>query len=488
MRAPGAATRLSLGLLTWEASQSITVAIRCDTYPPVKAPTSDQETTTTPRTGFVSDSVQLGWSVLTSAWTTLIVGGLIATSLAVGAHMVPQEAGFKELLATQDYASARAFAGLGLTDAVAGWLSLLLYLTAGLNLIGLYLRYGMGAGESRRDADSSGGAWVTEVHATLQRPVHEVVQRLPAAFSRTRRRRNSDVVVSQRGLWDGGWVLVLAGALAFLGAVGVDRGGAFEGRVTLVPGASEVSKTEFRTDQGLWIKRPNLGLVCLPADPADPARTRQCRLPTSRGGAEVALGAGQTVSAGDLQLRQFSETPRPALISEGVGPSLLLRAGGASKPPQRLNVAANGNSYRVDAKTSAAQPTSVELTSFFSPDGPFVVASVAKGPRVLMTPALEAKPAAVPGTDLFLAGVPWWRVELRVGTDPGRYLRYTALALLLLGLLLMVVLPEVRIRVEPVPGGGACRVSVRSANRRGVAQSHLAQIVKLNDSAKVKAR
>jgi len=439
------------------------------------SPTTSPTVSTPEEAGLVNASVQLGWAVLTSGWTALLVGGLIAALFTVGGHVDPIGSSFKELLATHDFATARTLRGLGLDDAPTGWLTLLLYVVAGLNAIGLFLRYGLAMGGPQRPLDGRTGPWVSQVSATVDASVPEVVKALPEAFSRTRRRRGSDLVTSQRGLWEGAWVLVIAAAITILASMAVDRGSAFDGRVSLVPSSRQAAVTEFRSDRGDWIKRPALGLVCLPADPSDPTRTRSCRLPgRSDGGvSEATLAAGEAAQLGNLTLRQTEELALPALINEGSGPSLLLRDGGRDGAAQRLQVTANGATYRVNSGGAA-----VELSSFFGPDGPFVVARMPGKPPVLMTPALAKASEPVPGTKLHLAGIPWWRVEFRLSTDPGRYLRYTAIGLLLVALLVMLLLADVRVIIEPNPDGSGSVIAVRSANRRGLPAEHLEQVVK----------
>lgn len=417
----------------------------------------DEDGMAEPREG----SVHFGWAVLTSGWTTLVVASLLATLAAVGAPIEPQGASLKELLVAYDFAAARALHGLGISDVAAGWLTLFLYVIGGLNVIGLFLRYGQGVGGPSRRRDGAVGAWVTEVSAGVERPIFEVTKRLPARFNKSRRAKNSDVVTVTKGVWDGAWILVGAAGVTALAGIAVDRASAFQGRVTFVPETRQLPVSEYRTERGDWMKRPGMGLLCLSADPGDPARRRKCSLLTAGGEPSVAeLAAGETAKLGRLTVRQLSETAVPALAAEGVGPTILLRTGGPEAPPEKLEFQSNGATYRVGKGDS---PT--ELTGFLGPDGPLVVARSPNHRPVLMVPALGSPPAAVPATQLFVSGVPWWRVEIGLSTDPSRYLRYTALGLLIVALLLMLGIPDLRIRIEPIAGGGRCVIHVRSVNR-----------------------
>lgn len=462
-----------------------------------KPPAAQSSASTRASGGLLADSVQLGWSVLTSGWTLVVVGCLLAAVYLAGAHVSPVGASFKELLDTHTFAASRTMNGLGLNDPAAGWVALFLYLIACLNGLGLFLRYGLGAlgsGSSTSDSEETtpdgptatsvadteaAGAWTTSQTSTIPNvAVHEVVQQLPSSFARTRRQRGTRVVTAQRGLWDGAWILVGAGALTLLGSIAIDRGGAFEGRIQIVPGTSQPSETEFRADSGMWIKRPGLRIVCLPADPNDRQRTRKCRVPSPQGGepVEVALAAGTEANVDGLRLRQVRELPLPALIDEKVGPSLLIRGGGKAASPQKLQVESDGATYRVGGKKTDGSDQQIQVTSFFGPDGPFVVASVPGGKPTLLTPALGRPAEPVPGTNTYIAGIPWWRVEFRASTDPGMYLRLTGAALLLLGLLLMLAVPDLRLQIRPV--GDNCLVTLRSSNRRGIVRSEMAALVK----------
>ncbi|MGM0578149.1 MAG: hypothetical protein ACQEXJ_20660 [Myxococcota bacterium] len=418
-----------------------------DATQPTEAP--EQQSTTG---DLQEEAYQVGWAVLGSSRTFMVLAGLLA-AVVLGGGAVDQGLGRAELLERYDWAVARAILLLGLDTALTSWPFVLLVLLLALNGIGLYLRHRALTPVEERARRT----WVGPAVARARGQVHGRDEAVASAVARSAGVRKPapterGVLAMRRGLWNEGLGLVVLGLVVLGAAVLVGEKAALEARVELIPGVDDAStgRATVRAED-TWIERQlTFDVHCRRADPADPLRRRTCRIRGFMADEPLQVGAGQSDSAAGVTLRPLSETPRPQLGQ----PTLLLRRG--QGPPEVLQ-GEDGRTYELDDGT--------RLTPFAGPDGPLVVARPPDGPAALLSPALEREPAALPGA-LRVDGVPAWEVQLMAEAHPERFLRWAGLAFLVLGLVIMGALPHLGVVV--VPHEETTEVRAWSFNRPGL--------------------
>ena len=174
-----------------------------------------------------------------------------------------------------------------------------------------------------------------------------------------------------------------------------------------------------------------------------------------RGGEEagVELAAGRTTRALGFDVTTLSETPRP----DGAGSTLLLYRPGAPTP--EVLQAQRDKSY--------ALPDGTRVSAFAGADGPVVVvrpAAEAKTPPArLLVPSATVPERSAAAARLEADGVPGWTLTVALRTRPQHPLTLAGVALLVLGLALIALVPQVIVAF--LPAGDETRVIAWSVNR-----------------------
>lgn len=392
--------------------------------------------------------VALAWRILSSPTTMLTLCALLALVLALGAAL-PQRPLPAELARHLPFASAEAAAGLGLTDVLVAWPTLLLLLLIGLNAAGLILAGRARGGPSR---------FTSQATATVAEPLDSLRTRAPVPL-----RFQGARASGRRGLYREGALLALLGLGALLAALAISRASALDARLRLAPGSGAVSDASTR-DGDLYLARSlGIGLICERPDPQDPHRAFGCRLaaPGATTATELSLAPGYTTRADDLSFTPLSEEVRPFSAAEPL--DLVLTRNGAA---QRL---------RLEPGTTATLGATQEhLTALPDGDGPLVVLERdGTRPMLLAPPMSPTAPTAI--GDLTLEAQTPTVLFVSATTSPEAPLLIAGVLLVALGLLLMGLVPHVEVELTPEADG--TRVTVWSANRPARPHEVLARFI-----------
>lgn len=415
------------------------------------------------------DAVQLGWDLLSSPRTLVALSALLGTVVFAGA-LVVQGATSTELMAHHSFGVAHNIERLGFQHVLTAWPTLLLALLIVLNLVGITLRrtFGIGAGLSER---SPRPALATSREGVVDLDKAAMGAALDQHVGGKVWTRSDGALVARRGLYSEAGFGILAGLAMLAIAVGVGRG-AFEARMTLIAGADKPEEAALSTEVregGDWIERQvPLAVTCAGADPMDQWRRRECVLLEGDGGRRPFLAtAGQSAKVGDLVITVEREAPVAGALRNQV--ALLLEREGKGPEIHRGEV---GRTFRLQ--------TGEALTSFVGPDGPFTVVAAAEGRPTLMAPAL-GRPKAPAPSGLSLSGIPPYRVQVALSSDPARFFVLGGVITLVLALLLRILVPHLLLIARRTPAG--YRVLLVSYNRRRLPEATLEALRRAGDAS-----
>lgn len=422
------------------------------------------------------EAIRIGWAVLTSPRTLLVLSAVLSALLLFGA-VVEQGADREALLRAWPWSVARTLDGLGLERVLTAWPTLLVGLLLALNVAGLVLRHLALVPVARRADRVWTGPAVFRARLRLDRPADRV-DRAAAEVVGGRTTVDEGVRVRRRGLWVEGLVLLGLGMAALALSGGVAEGGGWEARLEVHPdgrseGDDDVTRRRVRRGE-LWLEQQlPWSLDCERADPRDRRRRRRCTLRGPEGRAETTLAAGESVRALGVTLRP--ERERLRVSDEAV--RLTVRRPGADGP-ERLRTKPDRR-YELPAGASGDGEGAggVTLRAFPGENGPLVVANPPEGRRRLLLPALEREPTELSdGTRL--AGLPDWVVDVRLESRPERYLVLAGVGLVVVGLLLLALVPHLGAAVRPAPDDpeGAAELHAWSFNRPGTPGDRLARL------------
>lgn len=416
--------------------------------------------------------IAVAWRVLSSPRTFLALGAVLALFLAVAAT-VPQRASPAELARALPFASADAASGLGLTDALVAWPTLLLVLLMALNAVGIFVARSLGRGPSGALAAQASAIvpalGVDAVRARLGRV--PALRRLPLRLEST---REGARVVARRGPLREGAAVALLGLVALAIGLALARGSALEARLTLAPGTGALSEAIVRDGELLLPRAFPWALACARPDPQDPRRAFDCRL----GGAAqpaaipVSLAPGYaskvTVASAsgamDFELRPLAERPRRFDASEAYE-VVLTRPGSG---PERLRLE--------PGQTVALTASGDQLTAFPGPDGPMIVVEGdGHAPVLLAPPTARFGSATNAGEALRLEVEPATTLTVGLATAPEAPLVLAGVLLVTLGLLLMAAVPHLTVVLEPA--GEGTRVAFASVNRPELPRAALGRLL-----------
>lgn len=395
------------------------------------------------------EPLTLSWRILSSPLTFAVLATLLALNLLL-AMTVRQGATLKTLLADHDFSTVQAVQGLGLDHVSTAWSTQLLWLLLLLNVIGLFLRHRAGADQPL--PSGAAGVWVSRVHGVIPSSLKALASQVEAAagggtlsWSRAGSR-----LVLRRGRAREAIGVVGLGLLTLLASLVVQDQLGLDAQMTVIPGGSGGEARMQVREEARWVERQQpLALTCDRADPADPQRRRLCQARSADWAGSFQVGAGSDDWVAGYRMRALEETPRPGRADEDI--VLLMTRPGAPRPSQLQG--RSGQGYRLS--------TGEALSLFAGPHGPLVVVSEPDEPPYLMAPALGRSPSAAPGT-MRLEASPSWSVVMAMTGEPGVYLWWAGLLLLLVGLLLLCR-PHVTLHLEATIDGTA--VVVESMNR-----------------------
>lgn len=392
--------------------------------------------------------VALAWRILSSPTTMLTLCALLALVLALGAAL-PQRPLPAELARRLPFASAEAAAGMGLTDVLVAWPTLLLLLLIALNAAGLIL-VGRGRGGPSR--------FTSHATATVGEALDSLRTRAPVPL-----RFQGSRAFGRRGLYREGALLALLGLGALLAGLAISRATALDARLRLAPGSGAVSDAATRDGDLYLSKSLGFGLMCERPDPQDPHRAFGCRLaaPGTTAAQELSLAPGYTTRADDISFKPLLEEVRPFSNDEAL--DLVLTRNGAA---QRL---------RLEPGTTATLGATQEhLTALPDGDGPLVVLERDGARPVLLAP--PTTPTTRSASDgLGIEAQTPTVLFVSATTAPEAPLVLAGVLLVVLGLLLMGLVPHVELELAPEAGG--TRVTVWSANRPARPHEVLARFI-----------
>lgn len=395
-------------------------------------------------------TVALAWRLLSSPRTTLTLCALLALVLALGAA-VPQRPLPAELARRLPFAAAEAASGLGLTDVVVAWPTLLLLLLLALNAAALILTNRARSGPPR---------FVASATTIVAEPLDSLRTRTPLAL-----RFQGARASGRRGLFREGALLALLGVGALLVGLAVSRSSALDARLRLAPGSGGASEASARDGDLYLAKSLGIGLACERPDPQDPQRAFGCRLTHggAQAGQELSLAPGYTTTVDGLALSPSAEAIRPFSSSEPLD-LVLTRADRV----ERLRLE--------PAQTATLSATHERLTALPDADGPLLVLARDGARPVLLAPpsTLGAAPATASDLPRIEAQTPTV-LTVSASTSPEAPLVLAGVLLVVLGLLLAGLVPH--LELELVPEGSGTRVLVWSANRPTHPREVLARLV-----------
>jgi hypothetical protein len=394
----------------------------------------ETETETAPR-GF--EPLHLSWWILSSPLTFAALSSLLALLLLLGMG-VEQGAGLKGLLSAHAFSTVRAIQGFGIDRVLTGWTTQLVALLLCLNTLGLFLRYG------RQPGALPGAIRVT---GELPVSIEALAEKAPGLiggrdlqWGMNRRRVQFQHGFAREAMW-----LVLVGLLTLLLALIVWDRLALDARLTVIPGEAGGQARMLVQEGDHWVERQlPMALSCERADPADGQRRRRCQARTSEWEGHFVVGAGREDRIAGYRISALDESPRMGLSDEDI--VLLIRRGEASSRAQLKGQ--SGQHYRLSAGE--------ELSLFSGLHGPLVVVKTTDGNTTLMAPRLTMDD--IEGVAPFaLEAVPAWSVRMAMQGEPHRYLMWSGLLLLLVGLLLLCR-PEATVRFVATETGTEVRI------------------------------
>lgn len=409
---------------------------------------------------------QLAWRILTSPRTFMALAAVVAGLAFVGA-IVPQGGDVEALLPHYPFHLAELLARMGLNDVLTSWPFLLSLLLLVLNTLGLALRWGWLP--SQGAAEPGDGPHIEVERGQADVGTDALVHRLAHAGGFGKPKRTGKTLVAKRGMQTEGWVLIAAGAVAFIAALVAARSGDMTLRIQSNPGAMSPELSAEVTsvmDGGVWIDRVlPFRVTCGRADPMDAAARMPCVFGDDQRTESFTLTPGKTATVGGLTLRPSRLTP---LVPSGSGNVELLVKTTPEAPPLLLG-SQPGTTVNVTS-------TGHELTVLSGPDGPLIVARHAGAAPVLLAPAPDGVERAL-GVDaagasggMSFQAVPARRLTILASTGRERFLLWAGLALVLIGLTLLVAVPALSVRMRDVTAETST-VEVTSLNRAGVARS-----------------
>ena len=404
------------------------------------------------------DAVRIGWWMFTSSGTLVILLSALASLLLAGAAL-PQGEGGQALLDRYDFSMATALTELGLDHVTTSWPAAFLTLLLLLSALGLLVRWRWTADAADRATHLWSGPGVARATTTLDGVPAEVAARAAPNLQTWVRQQTHDgeAVIMRRGLLGEGLLIVAIALVSVAAAALAGSLLATDARVELVPGAAPLPAAQQRVmvrEGDRWLSRQiGVGLSCGVADPADPWRRRTCVLQRRGEEAELELAAGRTSRALGLDLTPLAEAPRAG----GAVSTLLLHRPGAST--LELLEAQRDRTY--------ALPEGSRISAFPGADGPVIVVrpeADAKTPAArLLVPSTSVRDGAAAGERLQVDGVPGWLLTVAVRSRPHLPLTLAGVALLVLGLALIALVPQVV--VVFLPSGDGTRVIAWSVNR-----------------------
>ncbi|MFT7582819.1 MAG: hypothetical protein ACI9MR_004503 [Myxococcota bacterium] len=404
------------------------------------------------------------------AWRALTSPGALASVLAIIGVFValtlltPVRATSRELHESLPYALAELIGQLGLADPLTAWPLLLLGLLGALICVGILVRGSLSASDSEALTD---GPWVETDAVALDVGPEEARQRLTKPFGVKKvawRHEPNGVITTRHGAWNEGFGVFVLGALGLVAAAVVGRATALDGQLTLTAGDPGTSSIVMKARSGdMWVDRVlPVRLACDAAQPLDSLRRHRCTLTTADGAQDIVLQPGVTTSVGPLNLRPLRSRPLATGRSEPID-TLITTAPG--EKPKRLAMP--------QGQTFSLEDTKQQLTALAGPDGPMLVVTnpgASDVPGTLLLPSSAGRAEAL-ASGLAFEAVAKQRLTIEVQTEPQRYLRYAALFLILLGLVLMTLRPAVAIRIAPSIAADrtmGSQVQMTSMNRRGL--------------------
>jgi len=357
---------------------------------------------------------------------------------------VPQGSSYEDLLGLYPYAVARTMQSLGFHDLWSSWVLWFVVLLTGITGLGVFVRL-------RSSVETiHGQGWDTELD--LQGTQEDLVKQISTSLGGRRPRSRGTLLVWTTGIRREAIGLVLVGLAAVVVASFVGRHLGLNARMSLQTGIEDEHAVlrSLRWHNGGWVEgRPPVSLRCARSDPQDGLRRRPCTV----GGLEapITLRAGKVTRADDLEFTPLSER----LLPGGELPELLIRHGDERA---KLLRAKHGFAYVLEDGT--------RLTAYSGPDGPVaVVRPPGGGPAELHVPSGDVDPKA----SIQLAGVPGVSMEVGISRRPERMLSMCAALFLFMGFLLLGLVPELTVALEPREGGAVVRA--RSWNRGSLAKT-----------------
>ncbi|MDP6946226.1 MAG: hypothetical protein QF464_18910, partial [Myxococcota bacterium] len=362
---------------------------------------------------------------------------------------------------------------LGVHDLLVSWPLWLASLLMLLNGVGFWLRHiRMSPVTHRRWT----GPAVDNATLTTAQALDAVRDALDAEFGQSKRGPDGSLLV-RTGLWAEGLLLVVVGIVTLVAALAIERHTGLEARIEVdadqaTPSAEGGQMVVRVREDGGWIERQlPFTAACSPTAHRDPARGWSCNLtrtsPSAPGAppaleqARINVGPDWPDEAFGLTFHIASERPRFTHTP--------IRLVDRAAPDERLL-------YEGPAKGTTTLPDGHRLTPFTGPDGPLVVVTPTEGRPYLLVPAADASLAPAKVGTASVAAVPGWRLTLGATSQPGRYLIWVGLALVLFGLLVVALVPHLTLRARTTDSDGVV-LDAWSFNRRGRADAVLSGVV-----------
>jgi len=389
-----------------------------------------------------------------SAPTTLLVLGLLMGLYLTWAAFIPGALSPTEVATALGFGAAEITIGLGASDPIAAWPFWLLCLFTAIHLVARLL--------SPRDPHPRLATTVT-VRATATPDA--LVPRLAKLAPRQAFFRSDDgqTLVLRRGAAAEGAIAIALGLVALVLSFVLNKDRALDAQLSVttddVSGATTRSTVNI---EGNTIERAlPFRLVCSPPDPLDSNYTFSCLFAGPEAldtpGAEVTLRPGVTSEIDGYRLTPLRATPIPRASESKL--SLLWRPGDEASPAVRVSLEA-GQTIAIDdaAKTSFRGGVLGGL--------PWLVMG-APTANSKTTPTLLL-PSGVGDSPAMVALLNAERLDVRVQDAPPRWLFWLGLALILVGLVVWIAVPDLTFTASILTasnGTSTTRVTISSINR-----------------------
>jgi hypothetical protein len=410
----------------------------------------------TPGESEASALTAVAWRVLTAPTTLLVLGAAVGLQLAWAAF-VPSDLDHDAIATAVGFGTAEIIVGLGANAPASSWPFWLLVLLMVLNLLGR-------AVAPRTPHPASAPAASMLFHASPA-AVPDALSKLahPNMF---RRLGDGQSLVLRRGARVEGAALLILGLAALVASFAITTARGLDARATLPLGGPPDAMRSRVVVGGIEIDRAlPLRIACNPPDPQDPTRTLGCVLADTDGGEgqQFVLRPGQPVHVGAYRIE--ADHTRHAAFSVDRPLAVLWRTPERSQP--WLVPVNPGTTVQVDG---TEKTTGLALTAQLAGALPWFIAANGNNGAAqvhLATPLIAPRADAPQAPGSFSVMAPE-TLSLRIATTPARWLTWAGLLLMVLGLALWAIVPDLTLTAMPAPppaSGAATVVTVSSLNR-----------------------